>query len=203
MARTPTQEPYEPDEDGFLREIVGPWVKDKHTHLAHYVGISRAVRRKFLGSGNAGATFIDLYAGPGRARIRDETEVIHGSPLVAWHEAVDGEAAFTQVHVADADSRCKEAVEARLKRVNAPVLAETGPAIETLDRVIEKLDPFALHFAFLDPYNLEDLPFEIIRKLARFGPFLFRVVGGVRLQGGCVIDGPAADAVIGTCRAQV
>ncbi len=166
MARTPTQEPYEPDEDGHLREIVGPWVKDKHTRLAHYVGISRAVRKKFIGGDNAGATFIDLYAGPGRARIRDEKEIIHGSPLVAWHEAVDCGVAFTQVHVADADSRCKEAVEARLKRVNAPVFAETGPANETVDRVIAKLNPYALHFAFLDPYNLADLPFEIIRKLA-------------------------------------
>lgn len=166
MAKSPAQERYEYDEDGFLREIVGPWVKDKHTRLAHYVGISGAVRKKFIGSGKAGTTFIDLYAGPGRARIRDNTEVIDGSPLVAWREALDGGAPFTQVHVADADSRCKEAVEARLKQVNAPVSAESGPAIETVNRVLEKLNPYALHFAFLDPYNLEDLPFEIIHKLA-------------------------------------
>jgi three-Cys-motif partner protein len=168
MVRSPTQERYESDEDGYLREIVGPWAKDKHTRLAHYVGISRAVRKRFVGSGKAGATFIDLYAGPGRARIRDETEVIDGSSLVAWREAVDGGAPFTQVHVADADPLCREAVEARLRSANAPVFAETGPATETIDRVIERLNRYALHFAFLDPYNLEDLPFDIIRKLARF-----------------------------------
>ncbi len=166
MTKAPAQESYELDEDGYLREIVRPWVKDKHTRLANYVGISRSVRGKFLGSRKAGATFTDLYSGPGRARVRDETQAIHGSPLVAWHESVDGGAPFTQVHVADADPRFSEAVDARLKRINTPVFSETGPAIETVDRVVAKLNPYALHFAFLDPYNLGDLPFDIIRKLA-------------------------------------
>ena len=55
----------------------------------------------------------------------------------------------------------------RLRKVDAPVFAEPGPATETVDRVLSKLDPYALHFAFLDPYNLGGLPFDIIRKLAR------------------------------------
>ncbi len=157
---------YELDEDGYLREKVGPWVQDKHVRLARYVGISRSVRAKFIGSGKAGATFIDLYSGPGRVRVRDEVQAIDGSPLLAWHEAVDGGSPFTQIHVADANPKLSEAVEARLRKVGAPVFVETGPAIETVNRVISKLDPNALHFAFLDPYNLEDLPFDIIRKLA-------------------------------------
>jgi three-Cys-motif partner protein len=85
---------------------------------------------------------------------------------VAWHEAVNGGAAFTQIHVADPNPRLLEAVDARLKRIHAPVFAESGPAKETVDRVISKLDSYALHFAFLDPYNLGALPFEVIRKLS-------------------------------------
>ncbi|MGH6662019.1 MAG: three-Cys-motif partner protein TcmP [Rhodospirillales bacterium] len=166
MARDSVSQAYEMDEDGYPREIVGPWVKDKHTRLARYVGISRAVRAKFIGRGKAGATFIDLYSGPGRVRIRGEKQAIDGSPLVAWHGAVDRGAPYTQVHVADADPKLSAAVEARLKNADAPVFAETGPAVETVDRVIRSLNPHALHFAFLDPYNLGDLPFEIIRKLA-------------------------------------
>lgn len=166
MAQKAESKDYELDEDGYLREIVGPWVHDKHDRLARYIGISRAVRAKFIGQGKAGATFIDLYSGPGRVRIRDEGTVTHGSPLVAWHEAVNGGAAFSQMHVADADPQLSEAMGARLKRIRAPVFAETGPATETVDRVISKLDPYALHFAFLDPYNLKSLPFDIIRKLA-------------------------------------
>ncbi len=166
MADISEAQDYELDEDGYLREIVGPWVQDKHVRLARYVGISRSVRVKFIGRDKAGATFIDLYSGPGRVRVRDETQAMHGSPLVAWHEAVIDDAAFTQVHVADANSQLSEAVNARLKRVDAPVFLETGPATETVDHVISKLDSYALHFAFLDPYNLGDLPFDIIRKLA-------------------------------------
>jgi three-Cys-motif partner protein len=158
---------YEPDEDGYVREVVGSWVQDKHTRLARYIGISRSVRAKFIGAGNAGATFIDLYSGPGRLRISSETQAIHGSPLVAWHEAVDSGAAFTEVHVADADPEMSEAVGARLRKIRAPVFAETGPADQTVDRVIAKLNPYALHFAFLDPYNLGALPFEIIHSLAK------------------------------------
>ncbi len=166
MVEAPRPQAYEPDEDGYRREKVGPWVKDKHDRLARYIGISRSVRAKFTGTGKAGATFIDLYSGPGRVRVRDESQAIHGSPLVAWHEAVDGGAAFTQVHVADTIPWILEAVEARLRRTQAPVFVETGPATETVDRVISKLDPYALHFAFLDPYNIGDLSFDIIRKLA-------------------------------------
>lgn len=167
MAEASELQDYELDEDGYLREKVGPWVQDKHVRLAKYVGISRSVRAKFIGKGKAGATFIDLYAGPGRVRVRDEAQAIDGSPLVAWHEAVDGGAPFTQIHVADANLKLLDAVKARLRKSDAPVFAETGPATETVDRVISKLDPYALHFAFLDPYNLGDLPFDIIRKLAR------------------------------------
>ena len=78
----------------------------------------------------------------------------------------DGCGISTQIHVADADQRFSEAVGARLSQVHAPVFTETGSATVTVDRVISKLDPHALHFAFLDPYNLKALPFEIIQKLA-------------------------------------
>ncbi len=71
MAEISESQDYELDEDGYLREIVGPWVQDKHVRLARYVGISRWVRAKFIGKGNAGATFIDLYSGPGRVRVRN------------------------------------------------------------------------------------------------------------------------------------
>jgi three-Cys-motif partner protein len=157
---------YEPDEDGYLREIVGPWVRDKHDRLARYIGISRSVRAKFIGHGKAGATFIDLYSGPGRVRVRDEAQAIRGSPLVAWQESLDGGAPFTQMHVADADPRFSEAVDVRLRQARAPVFTETGPATAIVDRVISRLNPHALHFAFLDPYNLKALPFRIIEKFA-------------------------------------
>ena len=40
------------------------------------------------------------------------------------------------------------------------------PADVVVDQVVAALNPSGLHFAFLDPYNLEQLPFSIIRRLA-------------------------------------
>jgi three-Cys-motif partner protein len=157
---------YEQDEDGLPRELVGEWARDKYARLAKYIDISRAVRARFIGPKNAGATYIELFAGPGRVRIKDSDQVSDGSPLVAWAEAAQSKTAFTQVHVADADPRLLDATVSRLRKRNATVLPETGTALETVERIIQKLDKYALHFAFLDPYNLGALPFEVIRKLA-------------------------------------
>ena len=46
------------------------------------------------------------------------------------------------------------------------MLEELGKAAETVERIIPKLNKYALHVAFLDPYNLGALPFEVVRKLA-------------------------------------
>lgn len=169
MTRTPPSldvQEYEPDDDGLPREIVGPWVKDKYERLARYIDISRGVRAGFVRAGKAGATYIEPFAGPGRVRIKSNNEITHGSPLVAWRESVRTGAAFTEIHVADADARLIGATEARLQWEGAPVHAETGDAEETVERVVRKLNRYALHFAFLGPYNLAALPFEVIRGLA-------------------------------------
>lgn len=157
---------YEPDEDGWTREIVGPWAADKYAYLARYVDISRNVRRDFIGPGSAGATYIELFSGPGRVRFKSSAHATHGSPLVAWEESARTNTRFTKVHMADLDTRLVDATAGRLAKAGAPVQHEAGPAGETLARILPKLDKFALHVAFLDPYNLDSLSFDLIRQLA-------------------------------------
>lgn len=160
-------EKYEQDEDGWPREIVGEWARDKYARLAKYVDISRGARAEFVGKGRAGASYIELFCGPGRVRMRDTDKVTHGSTLVAWVQSADSSTAFTAVHVADADSRLVDASVARLRNYGAPAHPEIGKAQETIARIIPKLNEYALHVAFLDPYNLGALPFDVIRNLAR------------------------------------
>jgi three-Cys-motif partner protein len=165
-----SSEDYEIDQsDGLPRELVGPWVKDKYALLRRYIDISgRGVRKKWLQKRNtAGATYIDLYSGPGRVRLRESTDVLDGGPLVAWRQAVEAKAPFTQVFVADAHAALAEAARKRLEVAAAPVEVEVGEAAATLNRILPKLNPYALHFAFLDPYSLGALPYEVIRKLAQ------------------------------------
>lgn len=151
--------------DGLSREVVGPWVREKHQRLAKYVDISRGVRKSFIQG--AGATYIELFSGPGRARIKDTSDVIDGSAIVAWQTARTGGAPFTEVLIADKSRELASAAARRLKRVGAPVRFTVGPARETVDRIIARLSPDALHVVFLDPHGLNALPFEVIAKLAR------------------------------------
>jgi three-Cys-motif partner protein len=160
---------YEIDEtDGLPREIVGAWsAMHKHALLRRYIEISGVgVRRKWLKQGTAGATYIDLFGGPGRVRERSTNQVLDGSPLVAWRQAQESVAQFTEMHVADAHAALSAAAATRLRDSGAPVHQYVGDAETTVDQVIANLNPHALHFAFLDPFKLGVLPFEIIRKLA-------------------------------------
>lgn len=153
--------------DGLPRELVGSWAKHKYALLRRYVDISGiGVRRRWLKRGDAGATYIDLFSGPGRVRVRDTPEVLDGSPMVAWRQAVASKAVFTEMHVADASPDLVAAADRRLRTEGALVQALSGVAAETIDLILPRLNPYALHFAFLDPYSLGVLPFEVVRKLA-------------------------------------
>lgn len=155
------------DGDGQPLDEVGPWAKEKHERLRKYINITRATRRKWL-NGPGGATFIDLYCGAGRAIIRDTQEEIDGSPLVAFKTARDVGVPFSEIHIADSsEERCR-AAQQRLAKAGGFAKAEIGNAKETVIRIARKLNPYGLHFAFLDPYNLEALPFSVIEALAKF-----------------------------------
>jgi three-Cys-motif partner protein len=157
---------YERDEDGRLREIVGSWVRKKHSVLDTYVGYTRGVRKSWVARGLGGGTsYIDLFSGPGQVRIQDTKDVLPGSPLVAWMSS--GWGPFTDVYIADAHDEIVRDCDARLSSVGAPAQHFTGEADKTVDEVLRKLNRRSYHFAFLDPYNLSNLSFEVIRKLAR------------------------------------
>jgi three-Cys-motif partner protein len=155
------------DEDGFPLDEVGPWAKEKHERLRKYVDISRAARRKWV-QGPGGATYIDLFCGTGRAIIRGTREKIDGSPLVAFKCALEGGVPFTEIHIADASAESCRAAERRIVALGGRVKSEVGNAEDTVVRITKKLNPYALHLAFFDPYNLDALPFSVIQAFARF-----------------------------------
>lgn len=160
--------PIDPD-DGLPTLPIGPWAeREKHQRVRRYVDISRGVRRKYLGSGRSGATYIDLFAGPGRCTIREENRIVDGSPLVAFREALRTGTPFSTVYIADTEESCAQAVSQRLARLGANVRTRTEDAEIAVDNICKNLDVHSLHFAFLDPFSLGALPFSIIEKLAAF-----------------------------------
>jgi three-Cys-motif partner protein len=153
-------------DDSLPAEDVGIWAKEKHEYLCRYIDISRAVRSGWLGPSKAGATYIDLYCGPGRCKVRDTGEWIDGGAVAAWKKSLEGGAPFTQLFIGDLDDERLKAAATRLQQLGAPVIKVTGSAAETIQQVVPRLNPHGLHFAFLDPFNLEALDFGIIQTLS-------------------------------------
>jgi three-Cys-motif partner protein len=155
--------------DGLPIDDVGGWTLEKHERLRKYINASRGARKKFLPpTGSGGASYIDLYCGSGKAIIRDTGQTIDGSPLLAYKCARESGARFSEIHLADADSELRMAAAARIKEAGGATNQHTGTALEAVKSVADFINPAGLHFAFLDPYNLQDLPFPIVETLARF-----------------------------------
>jgi three-Cys-motif partner protein len=151
-------------DDGLLVEKVGPWAKDKLKLLADYIQISGPTRRKFSRHDPA---FIDLFCGTGRSLVRTSGEYIDGSPVAAFKQGGESVAAFASVEISDAEPELLAAATARLQNLKAPVRNTPGPATGAIGEIVTRVNPYGLHFAFLDPHNLGTLSFSIIEQLAK------------------------------------
>ncbi len=151
-------------DDGLPAESgVGPWVDEKYRVLREYLKYHAKPRARFLGK----STYIDVFCGPGRARVKDEERFVEGSAIVAWNSSVEQKAPFTKLYIADKDGRRREACAERLRRLGAPVVEVKGDAERSAQTIVDQIDPFGLHFAFLDPYSIGSLKIGIIRTLAK------------------------------------
>ena len=147
--------------------FVKEWARSKYRIVDHYVEICRAVRAR-----HGGGCYIELFSGPGRVGIRNDSTSTEGSPLVAWNRSkhpVKGRAQpFTRCFFADADAANVEVLKARSLALNIPADVFHGEAEKTIDEVVQRLPSNGFHFAFLDPFNIQTLPISIIEKLAKW-----------------------------------
>jgi three-Cys-motif partner protein len=155
--------------DGLIVDEVGPWAKEKHLRLSRYIDVARGARAKFVPpKGSGGAGYIELFSGPGRSNIEGTSEYIDGSPLVAYRAARLSGVRFSEIHLNDLDGEKAQALDVRIKAAGGAAVVHNAPAEIAIDRIVNAINPHGLHFAFLDPYNLEHLSFDIIEKLSRF-----------------------------------
>lgn len=81
------------DSDGMPAQCVGRWATEKHDLLRKLVEATAQARASYDGTrprdnfSPGGTSYIELYAGPGRARVRETGRFIDGSPLVALNAA--------------------------------------------------------------------------------------------------------------------
>jgi three-Cys-motif partner protein len=154
--------------DGLIVSEVGPWAPEKHARVKRYIEIASATRAKYIPppSWRGGAAYIELFSGPGRSVIRGTKRIIDGSPLVAYKAAQASEP-FTEMHLNDSDTLKSSAVDTRIRMLGGAPICYRDQADVAVDKIVAALNPSGLHFVFLDPYNLEGLSFDIIRKLSK------------------------------------
>ncbi|MGX7004204.1 three-Cys-motif partner protein TcmP [Caballeronia sp. KNU42] len=149
--------------DGLPVMEVGRWVtEEKHQVIKRYIDASWGARQKFTSQ----RSYIDLFAGTGRVKIKHTSTFVDGGPLAAWNMARQRRGTFSDFFVADADGKFLKACDTRLRRLGAPVSSKVGRADQTIDWVLPQLDTRGLHLALLDPFNAGHLHFSIIQKLS-------------------------------------
>lgn len=157
-------EQYTQGDDGLVVEKVGSWAEEKLKLVTDYVYASGGARKKYL---RAGAAYIDPFCGPGRSLVRGTTTFIDGSPVAAFKRALQSPGRFTSINISDGDEELVTAAAKRLAELGAPVRHFAGPANVSIPKIIRSLDPYGLHLAFLDPYNLAALSFDLFKELAK------------------------------------
>lgn len=148
-------------DDGLLLRSVGYWSKDKLRYLAGYMDIfTTSMHDKWF------TVYVDLFAGPGKSKIRDSNEIIKGSPLVA----LDLPYAFGKHIFLESEADALSALERRVLPYKERLQIYTkGIDCNSSPGEITALIPSnSLTLAFIDPEEC-DVHFSTINALANSG----------------------------------
>jgi len=74
---------------------------------------------------------------------------------------------FSEIHLADASQDSCRAAEYRIVNAGGSPFIYVGKAEDTAFQIVKRLNPYGLHFAFLDPFNLQDMPFSVIESFSK------------------------------------
>lgn len=167
------------DHDGLLTPVVGEWGEEKYRLIRSYAEMfARATRKTWHVR-----VYIDLFAGPGRARLEDSGRIVPGSPLLA----LEATPPFDDCIFCELDATRLDALKRRV-RVAYPdrdVTYVLGDANAGVDRVLAAI-PAAnrsrkvLGFCVLDPFGMSSLHFSTVKALSvRYMDFLVLVPSGM------------------------
>lgn len=141
---------------------VGAWVvHDKYRYLRHYL----AAACHALGSWRE-RVYIDPFCATGRVQVRDEDFTRPGGAAEAWHALASTPGRWTRMYVGDLKSERVRACTQRLRALGASATPFEGPATETVPRMVAAVPRGAICIAFVDPYNLALLDFDMLRSLS-------------------------------------
>jgi three-Cys-motif partner protein len=153
-------------DDGMILPEVGPWVFEKHRKIGYYAKLfSGSMKNRW-----DCRVFIDLFAGAGKAKIKDTGEIVPGSPLVVLGMDVPFDQYIFCEVVEEQANALKTRVDQLFPNHNAVVL--NLDANQDTDNILANVPRFdssykGLSFCFVDPFNAGNLHFETIRRIAQ------------------------------------
>jgi three-Cys-motif partner protein len=132
-----------------------------------YPSITRRAREVLASHGTGGASYIELYSGAGRSLITGTNQIIDGSAVVAFDAGRASGHPFSEMHLSDLEEQNSSALAQRITGLGGSATSYVGDASVVVDQVVRAINPRGLHLAFLDPFNLAQLPFSIIERMLR------------------------------------
>ena len=144
---------------------VGNWVvRVKHTYLCRYIDSARYAATSPRWPG--GWIYLDPFCGPGRIRVENEVQTRPGGVVAAWEQSKFSGAPFRKVLIGDLKKESVDACEARLRAIGAPVTPFALPAVDSVKEMVKHVPERALCLAYIDPFKIGVLDFDIFRTLA-------------------------------------
>jgi three-Cys-motif partner protein len=143
--------------DGLPVRCVGLWAKDKYFYLRRYFEIfTSAMKDRWK------LYYIDLFAGCGKCRIRENGEEIDGSALVS----LSAKYPFKKYIMVELDSEAVNALKKRVEKTpyKDQVKIIPGDCNEKINEIIAEIPERSVSLAVVDPTGLH-IKFETLQKL--------------------------------------
>ena len=153
------------EDDRLITPDVGSWAEDKYQLVRCYATIFATAMKSRWDC----LAYIDLFAGAGRARIRETQKIVPASPLVV----LDIPRPFSQYLFCELDNEKLSALKARVRSYSSTgVTFIQGDCNERVDEILSSIPKprksfTALTFCFADPFKLANLRFSTIERLAQ------------------------------------
>jgi len=155
------------DEDNFVVPEVGRWSHKKYRLVQYYAQIF-ATGMKYKWDR---LIYLDLFAGAGRAKIKDTSRIVDTSPLLALNIPDK----FDLYIFCDKDSTKLQALKSRVQKRFPSALVQyiDGDVNLEADRICSEIprgtkDFRVLSFCVVDPFKMSDLKFSTINRLSEF-----------------------------------
>ncbi len=152
-------------EDGLPTPIVGPWALQKYRLLDLYDTLFSTGMKHLWGR----RVYVDLFSGPGHARIRGTDRIVETSPLIALRVPDR----FDRYVFCDRHAKNISALRDRVKRMSpdiepAYIIGDCNEAVAEIVKQIPKASrgESVLTFCFADPFGIDDLKFRTIETLS-------------------------------------